>query len=60
MAYVRRRSDRYYAVVYEELDPVTERNAASGIPPAPTAPTPSASPPSSAPLKPRRSTRCDR
>jgi hypothetical protein len=45
--YVTRKRDRYYAVIYEGLDPVTGRNAASGTPPAQIGPRRNGSPPTS-------------
>ena len=34
--YVARKGDRYYAVIYEGIDPLTGGSAGGGIPPAPT------------------------
>ncbi len=42
--YVIRKRDRYYAVIYEGLDPSPVGSAAPGIPPAPIDPRPNDSP----------------
>ena len=53
--YVARKGDRWYAVIYEGIDPSPAGNGAAGTPPAPTAPTPNGSPPGSPPnARPRR------
>ena len=45
--YVARKGDRWYAVIYEGLDPVTGRERRVGTRPARSAPTPNVSPPDS-------------
>ena len=42
--YVAKRRDRFYAVIYEGIDPIAGRNDVVGILPAPTGPTPNSSP----------------
>ena len=42
--YVTRKGDRWYAVIYEGIDPSPAGNDAAGTPPAPSALTPSGLP----------------
>jgi hypothetical protein len=58
--YVKKRGNRYYAVIYEAATPSPARSAAAGTRLARTRPRPSASPPSSPPSRRSASTRCDR
>jgi hypothetical protein len=41
--YVAKKGNRWYAIIYEGIDPVTGGNDEAGMPPAPSAPTPNGS-----------------